>query len=109
MSINAAELAGDMLGAMRGVLSDKWPNIREYGEAEAHKLAQSLSKIQALIIAGEIDEEEASLHFAIQKNTSETVLITLTGLSALAIEQALNAAFDVIKDAVNTALGFTLI
>ncbi|MEO2279746.1 hypothetical protein [Pseudoalteromonas pernae] len=109
MTINAAELAGNMLGAMQGVLSEKWPKIREYGEAEAHKLAQSLSKIQTLIIAGEIDEEEAMLHLAIQRNASQSVLLTLAGLSALAVEQALNAAFDAIKDTVNTALGFPLL
>lgn len=109
MSIDAGELAGNMLGAMQGVLSEKWPEIKEYGESEAKKLAQSVVMIETLKAANKIDEEEAVLHFSIQKNASRTVLLAIEGLGVLAVEQALNAALDVVKDAVNTALGFTLI
>lgn len=109
MSINAGELVGNMLAAMQGVLSEKWPEIKEYGESEAKKMAQSFVMIQTLKAAGEIDEEEASLHFSIQKNASRTVLLAIEGLGVLAVEQALNAALDVVKDTVNTAVGFTLI
>ncbi len=109
MSINAAELAGNMLSAMRGVLSEKWPEIKEYAESEAKKLAQSLVMIEALKVANKIDADEATLHLSIQKNASRTVLLTIKGLGILAVEEALNAALDVVKDMVNTALGFTLI
>ncbi|CAM4302713.1 hypothetical protein [Pseudoalteromonas byunsanensis] len=109
MSIDAGELAQSMLSAMKGVLSEKWPEIKEYAESEAKKLAESFVAIQTLKSAGKIDEEEAALHFSIQKNASRTVLLTIKGLSTLAAEQAINAALDVVKDTVNTAVGFTLI
>lgn len=109
MSINAGELAGNMLNAMQGVLSEKWPEIKEYAESEAKKLAQSLVMIEALKVANKIDADEAALHLSIQKNASRMVLLTIKGLGVLAVEQALNAALDVVKDTVNTALGFTLI
>ena len=109
MTINTVELAADMLSAMKGVLSDKWPQIKEYGESEAQKLAHSLTQIHTMSLAGDIDEEEAVMQLRIQKNASETVLLTLTGLSALAAEQAINAALNVVRDTVNTALGFALI
>lgn len=109
MSMNVKELAESMLSAMQGVLSEKWPEIKDYAEAEAKKLAQSLVMIEALNAANKIDAEEAALHLSIQKNASQMVLLTIKGLGVLAVEQALNAALDVVKETVNTALGFTLI
>lgn len=109
MSINAEELAGNMLSAMQGVLSEKWPSIKEYGKSEAQKLAQSFVMIEALKASGQIDDEEAALHFSIQKNASRTVFLAIEGLGVLAVEQAINAALNVVKDTVNTAVGFTLI
>ena len=45
----------------------------------------------------------------IQKNASRTVLLTIEGLGLLAVEAAINAALNVVKDAVNTGIGFTLL
>jgi hypothetical protein len=109
MSLDVEQLAGDMLGAMQNVFAEKWSDVKEYGEAEAKKLAHSFVMIEKLRIANKIDEEEVRLHFNIQKNASRTVLLAIEGLGILAVEQALNAALAVIKDAVNTAIGFTLI
>lgn len=109
MSINAEELAGNMLAAMQKALSNKWSEIEEYGEAEAKKLAQSFVMIETLKAANKIGAEEAALHFSIQKNASRTMLLAIEGLGVLAVEQALNAALYVVKDTVNTAVGFTLI
>jgi hypothetical protein len=44
-----------------------------------------------------------------QKLASQNVLLTLQGLSLLAVEAAINAALGVIKTAVNTAIGFALL
>lgn len=109
MSLSASQLGKDILAALRGTLTEKWPDIKEYGEAEAKKMAQSLVMIEALKISGKINEEQAALHLEIQKNASRTVLLTIEGLGVLAVEAALNAALNVVKDAVNTAMGFALL
>lgn len=109
MSLNASELATKMLDAAKGVLSEKWPEIQDYAEGETKKLAQSLVMIEKLKLAGKISEEQAKLHFDIQKNAARTVLLTIEGLGILTVERALNAASAVVKDAVNTALGFALL
>jgi hypothetical protein len=44
-----------------------------------------------------------------QTSASRNVLLTLQGLALLAVEEAINAALDVVKTAVNTALRFPLI
>jgi hypothetical protein len=109
MTLNASQLGKDILTAIKGIFTEKWPEIREYGEAESKKLAQALVMIEALKISGKINEEQAALHLAIQKNASRMVLLTIEGLGVLAVEAALNAGLNVVKDTVNTALGFTLI
>jgi len=109
MSLNVSELATKMLDAAKGVLSEKWPEIQDYAETETKKLAESLVMIEKLKLAGRINEEQAKLHFDIQKNAARTVLLTVEGLGILAVEQALNAASAVVKDAVNTAVGFHLL
>ena len=44
-----------------------------------------------------------------QKNASRSVLLTVEGLGILAVEEAINAALDVIKGAANKAIGFALL
>lgn len=109
MALSASQLGKDILIAIKGSLTEKWPEIKEYGEAEAKKLAQALVMIEALKVSGKINEAQAALHLEIQKNASRTVLLTIEGLGILGVEAAINAALHVVKDAVNTALGFSLI
>ncbi|ALQ50441.1 hypothetical protein [Nitrosomonas ureae] len=109
MSLDAAQLGKDILSAIKGVLAEKWPDVKDYGEAEAKKLAQTLVMIEALRISGKINEEQAALHLEIQKNATRTVFLTLEGLGILTAEAAINAALNVVKDTVNTAIGFTLL
>lgn len=109
MSLNAAELGKNIVAAFKGALTEKWPDIREYGEAEAKKLAQTLVMIETLKASGKINEEQAALHIDIQKNATRIVLLTLEGLGILAVEGAINAALNVVKESVNTAVGFALL
>ena len=109
MSLDASQLGKDILAAFQGTLTNKWPDIQEYGEAEAKKLAQTLVMIESLKISGKINEKQAALHLEIQKNATRTVLLTLEGLGILAAETAISAALNVVKDQVNTAVGFALL
>lgn len=109
MALSASQLGKTILAALKGALTEKWPEIKEYGEAESKKLAQTLVMIEALKVSGKINEEQAALHMEIQKNSSRTVLLTIEGLGVLAVEAAINSALNVVKDAVNTVLGFELL
>ena len=109
MSLNSTELAISMLNAIKGVLSDKWPEIQEYAETETKKLAESFVMVEKLRKENRITEEEAELHFNIQKNASRTVLLAIEGLGILSVERAINAALQIVSDTVNSALNFTLL
>jgi hypothetical protein len=109
MSLDVAELTATMLQAFKDELSDKWPAIKGYAETEAQKLAENFAMIERLRLAGDITPEQARLHHEIQRNASRTVLLAVKGLSLVAVEQAINAAMNALKDSVNGALNFTLL
>ena len=109
MALDVSKVGADILSAFSTTFKNKWPEIEEYGKAEAKKLAQSLVMIEALKVSGKINEEQAALHLQIQKNATRMVFLAVEGLGVLAVEAAINAALDAVKGAVNTALGFTLL
>ena len=109
MSINVSQLARQMVGAAKTELTDEWPEIKQYAEAEARKIAETIKMIGRLHAQGKITKKAAKLHLRIQKNAAVTVLLTVEGLGLLAVENAINAAVKAIRQAVNTAVGFSLV
>lgn len=109
MGLDFSKLGKDMGAAFLNSLKDKAPDIGEYAKSEGVKMAQCLATIASLVAAGTIDEDEAKLHLEIQKQAARSILLTVEGLGALAVEGAINAALAVAKDAVNSALGFALV
>ena len=109
MSLDVGEIVSKMRVAFKGKLSDKWPEIKDYAEAESKKLAVNFAMIEKLKLSGEITEEQVKLHHAIQRNATRSVLLTVEGLGLIAVEQAMNAAMDALKQTVNEAIGFSLV
>jgi len=109
MSIDVDATAQNMLQAMLGVFQQNYPNIQTYATAEAAKLAHSLAQIIELSATGQINPGEASLLLEMQKNATRAVFLSIEGMGLLMAEQAINAALGVVRDAINTAIGFVLI
>lgn len=109
MAIDAAKLAEQMAQAFLSVLQKKVSGITEYASSEAQKLAQTLVMIENLKASGAISEEQAKVYLQMQKSATRVVFLAIEGLGILAVEAAINAAMDVIKETVNTTLGFVLI
>jgi hypothetical protein len=109
MSLDINALVNSMLAAAEGVVKDKWPGTRQYFESETKMLAERLASIEKMRLSGTISESRARMHLEFQKESYETVLLAVEGLNQLIIEQSLNAALAIVKDAVNTALGFALL
>jgi hypothetical protein len=109
MALNTSQLFKDMLGAAQPILIKFWKEAKPYAETEFKSLAQNLVMIEKLKLQGVINKEKALIHIDIQKNSFRTVLLTIEGLGALAVENALNAALGVVKKTVNTAIGWNLL
>ena len=108
-SISASAIATPMIAAMKGVVGERWPHIKDYAEGESKKLANSLAQIVKLRVTGQITNEECYLLLEMQKNTARTVLLALEGMALLLVEEAINAALKAVRDVVNSAIGFTFL
>ena len=109
MSLDIELIGNQMIEAAKGVVSDKWPATKRYFESESKAYAARLATIVQLRKDGLISEERAKQHVVFQTNAWETVLLSVDGLNQLIVEEALNAAIKVIRDAVNKAIGFALL
>jgi hypothetical protein len=107
--INVGDVAARMAASFVASLKQSAPGIETYAENEAQKFAVSIASIGKLVDAGTIGHDEAKLHLEIQENASKAVFTGIQGITLLATEAAINAALGVVKDVVNTALGFPLI
>jgi len=109
MALNVEALASQMLGAALPILKKGADDAEAFAKTEFTKIAQTIVAIGEQVAAGQINEKQAALLLDMQTSASRNVLLTLEGLALLAVEAAINAALDVVKGAVNGALGFALI
>lgn len=109
MALNSRVLLRDMVAAARGVLADDWPELKEIAEAELKGVIAGFKAIERMRRAGKISQRQAKQLFQVKRNTAEIVLFSLEGVGRITAEKALNAAFKVVRDSVNTSLGFVLI
>jgi hypothetical protein len=109
MALDVGQLAGQMLGAALPILKKGAQDAESFAKTEFTKIAQTIVSIGEQVAAGQINQQQAGLLLEMQTTASRSVLLTLEGLALLAVEEAINAALDVVKAAVNGALKFTLI
>jgi len=109
MALNVKSLAAAMVAAAKGKLEDHWPEVREYAQTEARKTADTLASIERLLLTGQINTKQAKALLRMQRNSAQSVLLTIEGLGLLTVESALNAALGAVRDTVNTAVGFALL
>jgi hypothetical protein len=81
---------------------------KEFGRVEAEKMARTAQMLAQGVLAGKIDADEAKLILDVQKNASRSVLLTIKGLGIVAVENAVNAAMDVLTKAIKRATGVLL-
>ncbi|GJM64584.1 hypothetical protein [Persicobacter diffluens] len=107
--INVQKILEQMLDAAKGVLENHWDEAKPFAEQELKALAENLQLIGQLKLEGKITQEQAKYYLEIQKSSVRIVLLTIEGLGILAVEAAINAALNVIRSTVNTALGWTVL
>lgn len=109
MGLDVNTLATSMLNAALPILKAGANDAESYAKAEFTKIAQTIVSIGEQLAAQTINADQAKLLLDMQKNASRSVFLTLQGLGLLTVEAAINAALGIVKTAVNTAIGLTLI
>lgn len=108
MPLDLNNLSARVIEAGVDAFRDQWPVVQGFAEQEFRVLTARLVEIEKQVADG-LQPELARLLFTMQKNTAVQVLTGVTELTLLAVEAAINAALAVIREAVNTALGFVLL
>jgi hypothetical protein len=109
MALDASIIGRDMVAAATGVFNKQWPDIREYAEQEFEDFSRTLVRISGRVAAGQLSEENAKTMVRAQIKSMEIVFLAVQGMGILTVEAAVNAAVDVVRNAVNTAAGIALL
>ncbi|HEX8528170.1 hypothetical protein [Allosphingosinicella sp.] len=104
-AIDVGALGTEVAEKIVEILSGQAKKVASYAKAEGRKLAVSAAEIAELRLRGEIDDTELALQLEIQKNASKAVLMTIKGVSKIAVEQAINGAMDILRGAIGRATG----
>ena len=107
--MNKEALQGEMLSAARSTFKEQWPFMEAFATPEFEKLAVTILEIQALTDSEQVGESEALVLLDMQKQTARGVMMSREGTGLLKVDQAINSGLGMVKNAVNTALGFPLI
>jgi hypothetical protein len=107
--LSVSDLMNDMLGAVKASLGKDFSKAKDFAKPEFQRLARSLVDIAKLVAEKKVNQQQARSLLAIHRNTTQTVLLTIEGLGVIAVENALNAAFDVIRTTVNRVVKFALV
>ena len=102
-------LSGEMLAAAKSIFKEQWPFMEAFAKPEFNKLALTILQIRALTDSEQIGEEEALVILEMQKNAARGVMMSREGAGLMKVEQAINSGLGMVKNSVNTALGFPLI
>jgi hypothetical protein len=109
MALNVDDLATDMVAAALPILRAGAEDAAAFAQMEFAKIAQTIVSIETNLALGNVTPEQAGLLLQMQSHASRAVLLTLQGLALLTVEAAINAALNVVKTAVNSAVRFPLI
>ena len=107
--ITADNLGDKIFDASKSEFGAKFGLVKKYLKTESEKLAITLRMIIEGRATGEVTEEEAKILLNMQKLAAKAVLTAAEGMSLLAVESAINAALAVVKDFVNSKVGFPLL
>ncbi|HEX5050779.1 MAG TPA: hypothetical protein VFZ65_03305 [Planctomycetota bacterium] len=106
--VDLEALVKDMGKAALPFLKAGAARAREYGKAEADKMARTAVLLAKGVAAGTIDEDEANLVLDVQRNASRSILLTIKGLGIVSVEKAINAAMEVLRKGIEAATGVVL-
>jgi hypothetical protein len=104
MNINADDIFNKMISAAEGAFGEGWSAVKIYAPAEFKKMSVQLAEIAKNVAVFQIDNtqgyspETGKLLFQMQRTACESVLVAVTHLTLLAVQSALNAIINVLKD-----------
>ena len=104
-NFDISKVANDMLQAALPALSKGGQKAASCASHEFQQYIINLQYVQTLSEEGKITPQEAQFLADQYKLSMQAILLTVEGLGIIAVQQALNAAIDVLNKAINASLG----
>ena len=108
-NINWGDVSGDMYTAAAGVGVEGWGEVRGVVKTELRALSLHIKEIGKGYARGNMKKRTARTLVKMAKNNLIALLATTTTMVLVTVEKMINAALGVIRDLVNTAMGFVLV
>ncbi|WP_298854073.1 hypothetical protein [uncultured Aquimonas sp.] len=107
--VTSANLGEKVFEAAKSSFGRKFSSIKHFLKGESEKLAITLRMIIEASASGDISKAEAKILLNQQKVAATAVLTAAEGMTAAAVQAAINAALQAVKDFVNGKAGFRLL
>jgi Na+/H+-translocating membrane pyrophosphatase len=107
MALDVKSLVDAMRGAGEGLGGNLWPQMSSFALPELEKIAIQIKAIGDNI--ADYTPEGAKALLDMQVHATVAVIVAMTTLALLDVQQAINQILSAVKGVVNGALGFTLI
>ena len=107
--IDTHALGEQMLSAIKTPLQQHWNAVRPFAQTEMQKLALTALQIEVGQKDGSLNHHQAEILLQMQANATAAVLTSIETIGMIAAQNAINAALGVLKNAVNTAVGFAFL
>ena len=104
-NLDINKVASDMLQASASALVKGGEQASEYASHEYVQFIEDVEHVQAMADEGTITAAEAQALVDQHKMSMQAVLLCIEGLGVIAVQNAINAALQVLNDAITAALG----
>lgn len=114
MPINVDDVFGKMMTAAGQAFGNGWDSIKGYAPAEFKKMAVQLVDIAENVAKYQLDPSTGysaatgKLLFQMQRNATEGVLVAVSTLTLIMVQNAINAILAVLSQTFQAALGAVL-
>jgi len=105
--MDANDLTDQMLAAAKGLGGTIWSEMQSYALPELQKIAIQITAIAEHHADYKVAGAKALLDM--QVKASIGVIVAMTTLTLLAVQDAINAILDAVRGLVNGAIGFALL
>ncbi|NTS76292.1 hypothetical protein HR060_05365 [Catenovulum sp. SM1970] len=114
MSVNFEQVLANILDSAASAFGDGWDSIKTYAPAEFKKISSQIVEIAENVAKYQLNDNEGysaqtgKLLLQMQRNATEGVLVAVSTLTLIAVQNAINAIFASLRETFNDALGAIL-
>jgi hypothetical protein len=107
MAVDIDALGNSMIAAGRTLVGNIWEQMETFAIPELKKIAVQIAALADPTTGW--TPEARKLLFRMQVRSAVSVIVAMTSLMMLEVQNAINAILQAVKDVVNTAVGIPLI